>query len=127
MSFQRRGVPPSQEMWRTLEEGCLPLERWCPPSLSHSHMAISWSFGDVAAHIPHTCLIFLLQVVCPPLLGSSPWSYLYKHSLPLQTSWSWGVLLVVVYYCNTFIWNKKTLEVKKVCYTCVWMLDVICA
>jgi hypothetical protein len=92
---------------------------------------VSWDVGEVAATLstlvigyPSKWCAPLLQVVRPP-----PWEtlhpLLYIGALfPLQTSWSLGIAACSCTIVILFIWNKETLEVKKVCYTCVWMLDV---
>jgi hypothetical protein len=123
---------PLEERWRILREGCLPLERWRPPTLPIAHTCHFGLMGEVAAISHHLATLSSLtvvrpsQVVRPPPLGIFTLCYLYKLASHCKLVGVWDCCLWL-YYCNTSIWNKETLEVKKVCYTCVWMLDVICA
>jgi hypothetical protein len=123
------------ERWRILRVGSLPLERWRPSTFSLFTLVTFWSVGRGGSHLPqHLAPPLLSHVVrpSPPLgapssLGIFTLCYLYKHSLHCKLvgvgeSCLWLYTIVIL-----FIWNKETLEVKKVCYTCVWMLDVICA
>jgi hypothetical protein len=64
---------------------------------------------------------------------------LFGEALPVKSLWRllfsdgmWSKLMKQKYFhdhvrkVGVFV-SPETLEVKKVCYTCVWMLDVICA
>jgi len=114
----RRGGTFLERVAYLLRGGAVPLFTLLTLVIQRSYGIGGCPFFTLGCPLSKWCALLLLV--------SSPTCYLYKLSCHCKLVGVWDCCLWL-YYCNTSIWNKETLEVKKVCYTCVWMLDVICA